>query len=92
MWLNLSPGKVASQCCHAATKFGKFEIKRVILRVDSQAKLLDLIAKAEERSISVQSFRDSGPTTEGTDGVITVWSFLGYEARLDEVTGEMELY
>ena len=36
VWLGMSPGKVASQCCHAALKFGKFEDKRVILRVDSK--------------------------------------------------------
>lgn len=91
-WLGMSPGKVASQCCHAALKFGAFSDKRVILRVDSPIQLLALVQAAEEMAVEVRGFVDSEPTTQGTSGTITAWSFRGCEEAVTEVTGKLELY
>ena len=91
-WLGMSPGKVASQCCHVASKYGRFEDYRVVLKVATEAQLLEIIAEALTRGLIITYFRDSNPTTEGTDGVITAWSIRGPEQTVNEVTGKMELY
>lgn len=90
-WLGMSPGKATSQCCHIALRFGSFTDKRVILRVEDEGEMLDLIAHALDRALTVVSFRDFGPTTENTDGKITVWAIRGPEDLVDEVTGKLEL-
>jgi peptidyl-tRNA hydrolase len=101
-YLGMSPGKVASQCCHVAVPFGgpeKVE-KRVILKVGERSHigtlvtLVDFVNKMlpEEHLLSWDPFVDSIPTTEGTDGKLTAVSITGREEDVDLVTGHLELY
>ena len=101
VWLGMSPGKVASQCCHVALRYGRFEDKRVILKVDTHIQLVDILAEAigwqdpqypHAPKLEVGHFRDADPTTEGTDGEITAWSIRGPEETVNQVTGKLELY
>ena len=90
-WLGMSQGKIVSQCCHVALKYGRFEDKRVILKA-GHGQVLGLVAHALEKDVTVGFFRDYNPTTEGTEGLITAWSFRGPEDAVTEVTGKLELY
>lgn len=92
-WLKMSPGKVASQCCHAALTAGNLDDKRVILGADSPA-LIAILAKLATRIAGIEwgYFQDEGPTTEGTDGVITVYWVRGEDGLVNYLTGDMELY
>jgi hypothetical protein len=100
-WLKMSPGKVASQCCHAALKGGQFDDKRVILKLESEAHYNTLARFYSEylknnRPFSTQPmlgwFTDSGPTTEGTENVVTVYWIRGLEEDVNRLTGQLELY
>ena len=92
-WLGMSPGKVASQCCHVALKYGRPADQRVILKVDSYEQLRGLLRNyAFNGNVTMGVFVDTGPTTQGTEGVITAYSFRGKEEAVDRVTGGLELY
>jgi hypothetical protein len=97
-WLKMSPGKVASQCCHAALwGGGQPDDIRVVLKIESQAhvdtltKLVELMADAGAY-ITIEHFTDSGPTTEGTEGVTTAYWIRGEEPDVNFLTGHLELY
>ena len=93
VWLGMTPGKVASQCCHVALRYGQFADRRVILKVDTHIQLVDILAGAINMAgLEVGHFRDAEPTTEGTDGEITAWSIRGPEETVNQVTGKLELY
>ncbi len=93
MWLNMSPGKVASQCCHAvASARGTMEDKRVILRLTTPVEMKLVRLLALHAGLMWYSFTDSAPTTEGTDGKETVYWIGGDEETVNSVTGELELY
>ena len=91
-WLGMSHGKVASQCCHVALKYGRFADRRVILRIDGFDQLVALIRAAVREKVTVGYFLDGEPTTEGTAGMATAFSFRGKEEAVNRVTGGLELY
>jgi peptidyl-tRNA hydrolase len=99
-YLGMSPGKVASQCCHVAVPFNGIERvgKRIILRVESRQhmeslkRLAEWVEPSRSSTIAWSEFIDSAPTTEGTEGQITAVSVIADEVDVDLVTGHLELY
>lgn len=101
-YLGMSPGKVASQCCHVALPLGDQSEdiqKRAILRVDSKAHL-NAIRQLWSMAVTLNpdfkpswyAFVDSEPTTEGTAGKVTAVSIVGEEEIVNDITGTLELY
>lgn len=97
MWLGMSPGKVAAQCCHvtalAIPNMLFYPDCRIILRVETKKEMAILWQKASRsRTVSSFRFKDRAPTTEGTDGKFTAYSFVGEAEHVDALTGHLELY
>lgn len=103
MWLGMSPGKVASQCCHVTAMVVEgllmFSLPlpevRIILRAQTKKEMAILWHKAIELdTIRMWRFKDRAPTTEGTESKFTAYSFVGqYDNKdLDALTGHLELY
>jgi len=101
MWLNMSPGKVASQCCHVvemsftslAHIFGVKPKARIVVKVDTPGHMLNILSKAlSNNSLLVHCFVDSDPTTENTAGQTTAVSITGNDEILQPITGHLELY
>jgi len=103
--LNMSMGKVASQCAHAAVgiykrlshsspanlhKWEKNGQKKVVVSVDSEQELLKLEVAAVERSLPTTKVRDAG-RTEVEQGTTTVLAVCGPSWQVDEVTGHLKL-
>jgi peptidyl-tRNA hydrolase len=99
-YLGMSPGKVASQCCHVAVPFGDGVgvQKRIILKVESATHMTSLfklkayVNQKNDYCIMEHVFTDSAPTTEDTAGKVTAVSFIADEAIIDLITGHLELY
>lgn len=101
MWLGMSPGKVASQCCHVTAlscqdlydeTYERLAC-RIILKMPTKKEMAILWAKAErEGKVMCWRFKDRAPTTEGTDGKFTAYSFIGPADAVDVLTGHLELY
>ena len=99
MWLGMSPGKVASQCCHVAVKdfaegAGARVKARVILKVPTLEEMLHIIARAIQygTATTVTTFIDSAPTTENTEDRVTAVSIVAADETLNRLTGHLELY
>lgn len=84
LWLKMQPGKVASQCCHAAVMGGTGVQKRIILKVDTDAEMR-LWAQAEMAKLYRFKIVDEGLTEVAPDSVTAV-SFIGEEEDVDKVT------
>ena len=99
MWLGMSPGKVASQCCHV-TALVATDLPytfptiacRIILRVETKKDMAILWNWVANSRVKRFRFKDHAPTTEGTDGKFTAYSFVGEAADVDALTGHLELY
>lgn len=101
-WLNMSPGKVASQAAHVAARakaessVSKHEGTRIVLRANTPEQLFDVLGRAYAYPdhMTVTVFADSGQTTEGTDKVITAIAITAYafENILTQTTAGLELY
>lgn len=90
-YLNMSTGKIASQCCWAAEKHGRDVEKRIILRVDGRGKMADCIVDGWlNRGLTVGRIFDEG-LTQVAPGSMTAVSIVGEEELVDVITGKMEL-
>lgn len=102
--LSMSPGKVASQCVHAAlgasrsskaldmerwTTTGE---KAVCLNVETEEEMNELVGKAQSASLNVHSCLDAGRTqvSEGSRTVVAIGPHT--ESDIDAVTGHLKLY
>lgn len=99
MWLGMSPGKVAAQCCHVTAMvledlYPKWQPDcRIILRVETKKEMAILWQKMDKSEVVFGwRFKDRAPTTEGTAGKFTAYSFLGRAEDVDQLTGHLELY
>eukprot|EP00803_Ostreobium_quekettii_P000221 evm.model.scf_434.5 EVM.evm.TU.scf_434.5 scf_434:72530-77027(-) len=102
--LNMSPGKIASQCAHAAV--GMYRVmmvsqvpwlatwesqgeKTVVLSTDTCEELGALMARAEELMLMVYMVEDAG-RTEVQSGSRTVLAIAGLTEMVDQVTGHLQ--
>lgn len=100
MWLGMSPGKVASQCCHVTAAAVRalttlslaLPEVRVILKIETKKEMAQLWDRARWSRVDCFRFKDSAPTTEGTAGKFTAYSFVGRPEDVDALTGHLELY
>lgn len=103
--LNMSVGKVASQCSHAAIAIYKRLLagnpnlladweregqKKVVVYCNSEAELNELEKKAVSISVPCQTIRDAG-RTEIAPGSKTILAVLGPDYIVDQVTGGLHL-
>jgi len=103
--LNMSVGKVAAQCSHAAIAIYKRLMagnpnllsdweregqKKVVLYCNSEAELNELEKKAVSISVPCQTIRDAG-RTEIAPGSKTLLVVLGPDYIVDQVTGGLHL-
>src|SRR5688572_27157981 len=102
--LNMSPGKLAAQACHASLSAYKLANKedidewersgttKVVLGVGNEHTLLALFKTAVSRYLPTAVIADEG-RTEVTPGTITGVG-IGPAAieRIDEITGHLRLY
>jgi PTH2 family peptidyl-tRNA hydrolase len=105
--LQMSKGKMAAQCAHAAvaayktasTKATKclkhWELDgqaKMALRVDSEAELVELIRSARQAGLVADSIKDAG-RTQLVPGTRTVGAIGPAPARLiDLITGHLKLF
>lgn len=92
-YLNMQPGKVASQCCHAAVRLvrsGHNPDKRIILKVETVDELTALMDQAMTVGLLVFPIVDEG-LTEVPTGSVTAVSIFGAEGVVDGVTGNLSL-
>lgn len=105
--LQMSKGKVAAQCAHAAVsavqtagrkahqclqQWEQDGQAKVTLKVDSEAELLDLIKQARQAGLVAESIKDAG-RTQLIPGTRTVGVVGPAPARLvDLITGHLKLY
>ena len=92
-YLGMSPGKVASQACHAAVKAvlgGIVPEKRIILKADSTDQLNALWRLAGQFKLERFRIVDEG-RTEVEPHSVTAVSFIGSEKNVDKVTGSLQL-
>ena len=94
--LKMSCGKIAAQCCHAATS--QFVDKRVILQCADLAELeaLELKAQAISQKLPIgrhlSTFRiTDAERTEVPASTVTVLSILGFESDVDLITSPLKL-
>ena len=100
MWLGMTPGKVASQCCHVvaiaasgAISSRFVDLPRIVLRVTTKKEISVLWQKASlNGNIGCCRFKDSAPTTEDTANKFTAYCFTGRPEDLDPIFGHLELY
>ena len=95
IYLGMSPGKTASQCCHAAVKpalEGTVVDKRIILRGETPEEIQKLWRHASKVSGLKMRFSimDEG-LTEVPPHSITAISFVGSEEIVDKITGSLKL-
>jgi len=103
--LNMSVGKIAAQCAHAAVgiykrlaqssvanlqKWEKNGQKKVVVGVDSEQELMKLESQAVERNLPTSKVRDAG-RTEVEPGTTTVLAVCGPSWQVDEVTGGLRI-
>lgn len=103
--LNMSVGKIAAQCSHAAIGLYKRLLggnpkllsdweregqKKVVVSCQSEADLNELEKKAISISLPCQIIRDAG-RTEIAPGSKTVFAVLGPDYIVDQVTGGLPL-
>lgn len=100
--LNMSKGKIASQCCHACLnayeksypsirKIWKEQgEKKIILAVDNLDELLKIKKSAQKLKIPLFLVKDAGKT-ELEEGTITCLA-LGpdYSSKIDKITGKLK--
>lgn len=102
--LKISFGKAIAQACHASLgsykktskkiveKWNEFGAKKVILKVSSRKKLLEIYEKAKKRKLPCFLVKDAG-LTELRKGTITALAIGPYkEEKIDEVTGKLKLF
>ncbi len=104
--LKMSKGKTCAQVAHAsleACEISKKEFKeiyeewrssgakKVVLRIDSEEKILDLYEKAKKMGLPCYLVRDAG-LTELKPGTITALGIGPYKSsEIDKITGNLKL-
>lgn len=105
--LNMTKGKIASQCCHACLAAYKDAMKncphivkswegigqpKITLKVESENELLNLVKKAKEMGLCARCIVDDG-RTQVAHGTKTVAAIGPGKAKLiDYVTGNLKLF
>jgi PTH2 family peptidyl-tRNA hydrolase len=105
--LEMTKGKIAAQCCHAALAAYKYMQKhqpslltrwevsgqpKVTLKVKDEKEMLELITKAQEAGLCAKSIKDAG-RTQIAPGSRTVASIgPGPVTLIDYITGHLKLY
>eukprot|EP00735_Rhodelphis_limneticus_P007318 TRINITY_DN19840_c0_g1::TRINITY_DN19840_c0_g1_i1::g.28978::m.28978 TRINITY_DN19840_c0_g1::TRINITY_DN19840_c0_g1_i1::g.28978 ORF type:complete len:190 (-),score=19.94,sp/O76387/PTH2_CAEEL/33.69/4e-22,PTH2/PF01981.11/1.7e-32,UBA/PF00627.26/9.4e-07 TRINITY_DN19840_c0_g1_i1:456-992(-) len=101
--LNMSPGKIAAQCCHAALEVfrqisdqpwaksweGEGE-KMVVLQTPSSSDFVGLCERAKELALAHTVITDAG-RTEIESGSQTVFACAGLEETVNQITGKLSL-
>lgn len=102
--LKMSPGKLASQVAHAALRCGVKAPRRVlteylheetklVLAAKNAAMMRRIAKRAEKSGLTHHVFRDSPPTTEGTENKVTAMCIGPATAdELQPITGDLPLY
>lgn len=102
--LQMSPGKVASQACHAsvgaALKTARADYlqdwmhapTKIVLRATA-AQMRGIIKRAKARKVKVYAFVDSAPTTEDTENKMTALAIGPLERdKFIGITSHLPLY
>lgn len=101
-YLNMSPGKVASQVAHAVGKFAmtypefmkehhKENQAKYVLGIGYEFSLQYWQEKLP-KDVTVYKFFDRAPTTENTEGMATAAVVYGPRSLIDEAFSHLELY
>lgn len=91
--LGMSSGKMVAQGAHAAAAADvnkNYSVARIVLKVNSEAKLQDLIDSSKWRHIAIHPIRDAGKT-EVEPGTLTCCSFTGDPKEIDKIVGHLQL-
>jgi PTH2 family peptidyl-tRNA hydrolase len=102
--LKMSLGKAIAQACHASLgsyervdrkiirKWNEYGAKKVVLKVNSRKKLLEIYEKAKKKKLPCFLVRDAG-LTELRKGTITALAIGPAEEELiDKITGNIKLF
>lgn len=102
--LNMSPGKLAAQCCHGAVwlmigdrgpeyqNWMNTGMKKVVLQVNSEIELDTIAMKAAKLKLNWHLVQDAGLTElpPGTSTIVAIGPAT--EQQLKKVTGSLKLY
>ena len=101
--LKLSKGKTATQCAHASIeavlrskdnvveKWRREGMKKVVLKVENETKLLDYDYKAKRLDLTTALITDAG-RTEIPSGTITCLAIgPDEEGKIDKITGKLKM-
>ena len=103
--LKMGKGKIAGQVGHACTSllyynsehpnikqwFEEFNQTKVVLKVDSEEKLLDIISELEKLEIIHYGIRDAGKTQIEPETLTCVGIMPTASKKLDALTGDLKL-
>ena len=101
--LKMSTGKTAAQCAHASTEtifkssqpkikeWRSQGMKKVILKVDSEEKLLALAYKASEAKLENYILTDLGKTFFKEPTITCLAIGPNYSEKIDKITGHLPL-
>lgn len=102
--LEMSRGKLISQCCHASLgawkrtdkeireKWERKGGKKVILRGESEEDLIMMLEKARELDLSHYMVRDKGLTEIPPNTITSLGIGPGKEEKIDKITGSLPLF
>lgn len=90
--LEMSPGKIAAQCVHAALALPSYAggVPVVVVSTPDVKSLAELVLEAIEKYVEFSTVKDAG-RTEVEPGTTTCAAFFGEEKQVDKVTGQLPL-